>query len=165
MIRAQKSPLEPECSWEPICDWRFLSLFAALLAPLAIAQPPVTVEDAWIRAAPPGTEVMAGYLTLVNGTGNTAVLVSVSSPQFRVVELHRTTMDGEVARMVALDRVEVAARGRVALEPGGTHLMLIDPEYELQEGDRADLVLRFADGWTLEVNMPIRRSRGHPGHH
>ncbi len=151
--------------WEPICDWRFFLMLIAFMAPLAIAQPPVTVEDAWIRAAPPGTEVMAGYLTLVNDTGDTAALVSVSSPQFRVVELHRTTMDSEVARMVALDRVEIPARGRVALEPGGTHLMLIDPEYELREGDRADLVLRFADGWTLEVNVPIRRSGGRPGHH
>ncbi len=144
---------------------RTVLLLAILSAPLALAQPPVTAEDAWVRAAPPGSGVFAAYLTLHNGSREPGALVAVSSPQFARAELHRSTIADGVARMEAVDRVEIPARGSVALEPGGLHLMLIDPQVEVRDGGTANLVLGFADGWTLELTVPVRRGPAATAHH
>lgn len=144
---------------------RIFFLLTVLFAPFVLAQSPFTAEDAWVRAAPPGSSVFAAYLTLHNDSREPRVLVSVSSPQFARAELHRSTVSDGVARMEAVERVEIPARGSVALEPGGLHLMLIDPQAEVRDGGTADLVLGFADGWTLELTVPVRRGPAAAAHH
>ena len=80
--------------------------------------PPV-VTDAWIRAAPPAASMQAGYLVISNPSARPLRLLSVSSPDFERVELHRTEIRDGVARMLAENEVEVPARGSVVFAPGG----------------------------------------------
>ena len=114
--------------------------------------------DPWIRLAPPGAGMLAGYMVLENPADHTIELVSVSSPAFASVEIHRTEVTDGVARMVAEPRVSIAAEGRVIFEPGGRHLMLHGPAQPLAEGELVPLELVFDDDRHLRIDATVRRS-------
>jgi periplasmic copper chaperone A len=132
---------------------------AMMLAPLtALAQSPVTVDDAWVRAAPPAAQMLSGYFTVRNTADEPVALTRVESPDFARVEMHRSAIVDGVARMEPAGAVTVAARGEVAFTPGGLHLMLMDPLGAMPIGTTAVFVLTFDNGWTLEVTAPVRKA-------
>ncbi len=135
-----------------------LGLLLMSLPLLVHAQQPMTVEDSWVRAAPAGAPVLGGYMTLTNNTRRAISLVEVSSPQFERVEMHLSSMEDGVSRMEQVDRITVRGRNSVSLEPGGLHLMLFNPIAPVVEGDILELTLRFDNGWTSELTVPVRRT-------
>lgn len=144
---------------------RMLTVGLLLCCALAATSEPESLQakDAWVRAAPPGVTMLAGYLTLRN-TGKAPVrLTGVSSPDFARVELHRSVLKDGLARMRPVDSLVLPAGGEVRLEPGGYHLMLIQPARALGPGDTVQLRLRFSDGTDLCVNARLRRAA--PDHH
>lgn len=140
----------------------FGSLALAGCAPGPAGDPP-RVVDPWIRMAPPGAGMMAGYLTLENPGEQPLELVAVSSPVFSSVEVHRTEIVDGVARMIAEPALTVPSGGRAVFEPGGRHLMLHGPARELGEGETVALAFGFADGTRIDVQAPVRRGTGAAG--
>jgi copper(I)-binding protein len=115
------------------------------------------VRDAWVREAPPGASMMAAYLVIENPGDKDLTLVSVDSPDFAHVMMHRSvTVDG-VARMQHQHSIAIPAHGSVALEPGGYHLMMPAPEKRLTAGDEVGFVLHFADRTRLPVTAEVRK--------
>lgn len=136
-------------------------LFALLLWPLrpATAQDiPLQAEQAWIRAAPPGMPMLAGYARLTNRGPDELRLVSVSGDEFGAIELHRTRTEDGISRMRPVPVLEIPAGRTVVLEPGGLHLMLMRPVRSLDEGDRLILELGFEDGRKLPVEFIVARA-------
>lgn len=116
----------------------------------------ISVNDAWVRAMPPGSGMTAGYFVLTNDTAEDVSIVSASSGQFALVEIHRTvTIDG-VSRMQQQEAVAAPAGASVRFEPHGLHLMLMRPEPGLQPGDTVSLSLRLADGREIPFDAAIR---------
>jgi copper(I)-binding protein len=78
-------------------------------------------------------------------------------------------MQDGMARMVAQDSMPIPAGGELSLEPGGYHLMLMRPKAALAAGDEVAVTLKFDDGSSLEVSMPVRKGMGdgemHHHHH
>ena len=75
-----------------------------------------------------------------------------------MVEIHQTTMEGDVMKMRMLpDGLEVRARGEVLLEPGGYHVMLIGMKQDLRAGDRFSLDLEFEKSGTMTVETEVRQ--------
>ena len=141
-----------------------LPLFSMLL--LALAATPLSAEvvlevrDAWIREAPPGAQVHAGYLDISNHGTTDTVLTGISSEDFGAVEIHRTVIEDGVARMLSVERLAVPAGGMASLAPGGYHLMLFRPARALAAGDTAGLLLHFSDGVCRNATAVVRRSTG-----
>ncbi len=101
----------------------------------------LTAENAWIREAPPGAAVMAGYVTLHNHSAQTLRCTRVSGPDFGAAEIHRSlTKDGH-SHMLRDQIVEIPAAGVAQLAPGGLHLMLFRPQRVLAAGDSTTLEL------------------------
>jgi copper(I)-binding protein len=114
------------------------------------------ITNAWIREAPPGAPMLAGYLCLNNTADTPVTLVGVESPVFEYIMMHRTeTVDG-MARMLHQDQVVVAAGTRVCFEPGGLHLMMPAPEQRLVAGDQLELNLQFADGSSRRIQASVK---------
>jgi hypothetical protein len=128
----------------------------AACAPEPVSRPPQVV-DPWIRLAPPGARMMAGYLVLENPGDQPQELVAVSSPDFASIEVHRTEIVDGVARMIPEPDLTVPAGGRAVFEPGGRHLMLHGPARDLSEGDTVALSFGFADGGRIDLTAPVRR--------
>ncbi|HWN39337.1 MAG TPA: copper chaperone PCu(A)C [Gammaproteobacteria bacterium] len=144
-----------------------VSLFRALVVlPLAIgaaaaaAAPPI-VTDAWIRATPPGAVTAAAYLTIASA-GAADRLVGATTPAADTVEIHTTASAVGSQRMMRVAELALPAGGRVRLEPGGQHLMLIDLKAPMVPGTKVALSLRFAEAGTVEVDVPVVDARAQP---
>lgn len=118
----------------------------------------LAVDDAWVRAAAPGVEVMGAYFVLSNA-GDTVVSVNaIESVQFERAEMHETIVnDHGQASMQPLERVTVGPGGRVAFEPAGKHVMLFSPSQTYAAGDQVELVLHCGQqNATLPVAAVVR---------
>lgn len=116
---------------------------AALLAcTSAHACPDLVVEDAWIRAAPPGSTMTAGYARLRNAGPRPLTVSGAATPGFAAAELHQTVVEDGVSRMRHGEPLRVAPGARAALEPGGWHLMLMGPTRALPAGARVPVALQ-----------------------
>jgi hypothetical protein len=114
-------------------------------------------EAAWARPSMGMDRAGAAYLLLVNETDRADALVGADSTAAETIEIHETTADasGQMA-MHPVERVEVPAGGRVALEPGGYHIMLIGLTGELTAGDQIELTLHFDRAPDLVVTAEVR---------
>lgn len=127
----------------------------ACAAPKAPCAP--MLESAWIRAAPPGSTLLAGYAVLRNACAVPVTVVGADSPDFASVSLHQTMDTGGVSHMHAAGPLAVTAKSSLRLAPGGTHLMLMDPAKALPEGASARIGLVLADGRKVAADFPVRR--------
>ncbi|WP_455234786.1 copper chaperone PCu(A)C [Thiogranum longum] len=123
----------------------------------ACADPTLSVENAWVREAPPSARMLAAYMTLRNTGAEEQVLIAVESPAFTHVMLHRSEVVDGVARMTHQDRVVIPAHGSVALEPGGLHLMMPASQARLTAGERIEFILKFADGSSIRAQADVRK--------
>lgn len=116
----------------------------------------LNVSDAWVREAPPTSQVLAAYLRIDNPDAVEISIVGASSPQFETVELHRTEIVDGIARMVAQQRLIVPAGDTVVFEPGGLHLMLIKAHQPLQRGDQVEIQFQLSTGENLRIQAEVR---------
>lgn len=123
------------------------------------------VHDAWIREAPPNMKMLAGYLTIMNHSAAAKSLVAVASDQFEKVKIHKTVHEAGVAKMIAQDSVEIGMHATVKFEPGGLHLMLINPKSQLKAGDKVGITLKFADGSEQQISANVKKGSAKQEHH
>lgn len=116
----------------------------------------VTFEQAWISPPIAAQGMLAGYGVLENGTDAPVTLNKVTSADFGHVSVHRSIVKDGMASMEAVDSLTVPAGGRVVLQPGGLHLMLMQPERRVSLGDTVQLELTFAEGHALQVTFKIQ---------
>lgn len=134
-----------------------LILCLALLSAPSFACKGVQVIDGWIRQAPPGAHVMAGYVELKNTGTRSRVIQSITSPAFGAIEIHQTIIKDGESRMLALDDLEIPAHGTIRLEPGGVHLMLFrprDPQPKLD--DQTVLSFACAKGKPIKATFTVK---------
>ena len=134
-----------------------LVLLFGLLATHAHATKELLIHGAWIREAPPNAMALAGYLTIENSSNTERSLTVATSPVFGWIELHRTVRDGDVAKMVPQNAIDIPAGGRIELKPGDYHLMLMQPSRALQEGDQIPITLEFKNGETQTIGFPVKK--------
>ncbi len=140
----------------------------AACAPAGKGEPDISVHG-WARETAPGQSVAAAYLTIDNRGSGGDRLVEVSSPAARQSSLHSTVTENGIARMRAIDGgLAIPARGTIALEPGGDHVMLVGLGQPLVRGDSIALRLRFETSGerhvTVEVLEPGAGPQPHQGH-
>ena len=121
----------------------------------------LSIHDAWIPEAPPRVTALAGYMTIENGSGNARTLLGASGTHFERVEIHQTVYEKDtgLARMIARDQIDIAPGERFRFEPGGYHLMLVNPKKALKDGQTVPLTLVFDDGSRPRVQFEVRRDR------
>lgn len=130
-------------------------VFAAGMAPAETAGT-ITVENAWSRTVPDGSEVAVGYLTIRNEGDEPDRLVSASASFAGETELHQTTMtDGVMQMRPASEGVPVPAKSTVKLEPGSYHLMFMRLTEPIKEGDALPLKLTFERAGNVETTIKV----------
>ena len=142
----------------PISRCYLLVLLSGMLL-MACSRQGIEVSDAWIREPPPGSTVLAGYLTIHNHDSSPITISGVSGEAFSSIEIHRIVNEDGMSRMQRADALEIPAGDRFVLEPGGYHLMLFNPARQLQAGDRVELILTVQDAAGLPVQVPVVRQQ------
>ncbi|WP_295802921.1 copper chaperone PCu(A)C [uncultured Microbulbifer sp.] len=145
-----------------------LSLLLVSTAYQVQADPAVQLQvTGYAREMPPGAVMGAAYLTLINGSPRARRLQKVELPDNvqASAAMHTTEEVDGVSRMRPLTEIAVAERGRLEMRPGATHLMLHG--VKLKAGELLALRLVFADGETLDLQIPVRSavSAQHQHHH
>ena len=125
----------------------------------------VDIEEAWMRAMPPGQPTAAAYLTLSNPDRDAVTLVEARSEMVGRIELHRSIQEDGMWRMRRVPDLLVPAGGEVKMAPGGIHLMLFELERSLREGETMPLTLEFDTGETRQVDVSVRSLDAGAGHH
>jgi copper(I)-binding protein len=135
---------------------RWTLILAALFAlPASAACDGLRASEAWVREAPPGAEMMAGYITLKNTGTRIQTLRAITSADFEMVEMHQTVTENGVSKMFGIDQVSVPAHGETRFEPGGMHLMLMQPARALKAGDKVTMKL-YCGKRSLKVEFPVK---------
>ncbi|MFG6449448.1 copper chaperone PCu(A)C [Roseateles sp. BYS180W] len=131
----------------------------------------VQVSDAWARGTVPQQKASGVFLQLQSPSATR--LVAARSPSANSVEIHEMTMEDSVMKMRQLPNgLELPAGQRVALKPGGLHIMLMGLKGQLVAGQELPLTLVFQDAagarTELELKVPVRDMKaaagGHSGH-
>lgn len=143
---------------------RWMLAVWALTSALALAAGPdapqeykfgaVRIDRLFARATPPGAKTAAVYLTIDNA-GATDRLLRASTPIAGGVVLHQMVQKGGMMTMRAVPSLEIIQGGKLELEPGGYHLMLIDLKQPLKSGERFPLTLAFEHLGTVNVMVRV----------
>jgi periplasmic copper chaperone A len=114
------------------------------------------IDRPYARATPPGATAGGAYLSIENGGSAPDTLLAARSPAAGMVEIHEMSMDGNVMRMRALPGgITIPAGGKVALAPGGYHIMLMDLKQPLAAGKSIPLTLVFAKAGSIDVDVHV----------
>jgi len=132
-----------------------LLLFLLLAPALILADTRLEIIDPWSPEAPPG-RMMAGFMDLHNAGDQAIVLVDASSPQFGHVEIHTMVMEDGVMRMRRLDQLPIEPDQTVTLEPGGLHLMFIEPLDRIGLGELIEVDLIDDQGRVYRLAAEVR---------
>jgi hypothetical protein len=136
------------------------SVAGALLFVLAACSPSEAprgraVTAAWALTADSGATGGA-YLTIVNSDSVAVELVGAASPFATSVEVHESMQHDGMSHMMPKASVAIGARDSVVMTPGGLHVMLNQLTRALTAGDSVPLTLRFSNGDSVLVNVPVR---------
>jgi copper(I)-binding protein len=133
-------------------------LMAMLLCAAAVGHAEVTVKDAWVRGTVPAQKATGAFLTLTSTED--AKVVAASSPVAGMAQIHVSESQGGIMRMHAIDAIDLPAGKAVELQPGGSHIMLMQLAHPLAAGDSVALALTVEDRkgrrTVLEVRAPVR---------
>ncbi len=112
----------------------------------AVKETTLVMEDAWVRAMPPGKPMTAAYVDLKNIGDSAVAVVSASADIAGSVELHISKEVDGYTKMQQIHGFAVAAGESVKLAPGGMHLMLFDLTYTPEPGDEVTVCIQLAGG-------------------
>lgn len=135
-----------------------LTAIVVLAATGAQAADDIMIEESWAPATIGRSTTGAAYMTIVNHGAANDRLVGASSPAANKVELHRSVVEGGVARMLPVPAMDLKPHQPVELKPGGLHLMLTGLKTPLKAGDKIALTLRFEKNGAVDTTVTVGRA-------
>ena len=117
----------------------------------------VQVTNAWVRLPPPGSQMVAVYLTIANQGATVAQLNKVKVDGAMSSDLHETSIDqAGVSSMRMVSSLEIAPGESKSLAPGGLHVMVTGLSRHLLEGDKVNVSLLFKDHAPIQVTAVVK---------
>ena len=138
--------------------------FWMMLLPLGVvaanaqASGHLVVERAWIRTAPPGAMMLAGYATIRNEGDASLMLTGADSADFSSVSIHESAIKNGVEHMHPLDRLDIVPGARVEFSPAGKHFMLMRPTRGLKSGDKVKIHIATESGEGATAEFVVREA-------
>jgi copper(I)-binding protein len=115
----------------------------------------------WSRATPAGAKVAGGYFTITNKGSTPDRLLSISTDISDKAELHEMSVkDGVMTMRPVAGGLEIPAGGKVALAPGGYHLMFIGLKRQPKQGETFSATLTFEKAGTVSVDFAVEGMGG-----
>lgn len=144
------------------------TIFACLLAGTAFAHDfkagKLELRHPWSALAPPVAPVLGGYVTIVNTGQESDRLVGGTTNIAERLEIHESSLVEGVAKMrPAKQGLEIAPGATLALQPGGTHIMLVKPINRPVEGEKFKATLLFEKAGAVEVEFVVQRPKRESG--
>ena len=112
----------------------------------------IIIENSWVRAAAPGTKVMAAYMTIENNSVKPIEMdiEKIISKGFKKTEVHKSSLN-DMMTMEKIDTIIIKPNESLVLEPGGLHFMLINPEAVPEKNTAVEMLIFFKNENETEV--------------
>ena len=130
-----------------------------LLAAAPAQTSSIRLDGPWVRRAPMMKDTesnTAAYVTIVNGGREPDTLRSATADVAKSVEIHETRNMSGMMMMEPVSSLVVPASARVALKPGGYHLMLIGLKRALGPGQTVTLTLVFERAGSITARAAVK---------
>jgi len=116
----------------------------------------IHISQTWARATPKGAAAGAGYMSVTNkGTAPDRVSC-VSDDASAQCQIHSMIMDGGVMKMRPVEGgLEIKPGETVTLKPGGFHIMFLDLNHPLEQGQSVKATLKFDTAGSVDIELPI----------
>ena len=129
---------------------------------LAGAADNVSVQDPYVRLAPPNAAATGAFMVIRNTGDKDVKVIKADNPVSKATELHTHLNEGGVMKMRPVPAIEIKAKGEAVLKPGGLHVMMIDLKAPLKEGDSVPITLTFDDGSSKQVDARVAKATAAP---
>jgi hypothetical protein len=108
----------------------------------------LTVTDPWVKAQ--DQDMTGAFGMLSNATAADITVVSASSPQAGMVEIHEVvSKDGQMVMQPKAGGLVVPAGGQAELKPGSDHIMLMKLPAPIKAGDEVVITAVCSTGGTV----------------
>jgi len=115
------------------------------------------ITEAWIKNLPMVVPMRAGYMNITNKGSSKIAIESLASESFAKIEIHQSIEIDGMMSMQPIPGLVVLPGESIQLQPGGYHLMMMNPLQELKLGDKIIVTLRFDDQTTQTIIMIVRK--------
>ena len=116
----------------------------------------LTISAPFSRATLPNAPVAGGFMTLTNNGAQDDRLIAAESTASGHMEIHEMAVVDHVMTMRELpDGLPIPAGETVELRPGGLHLMFMQLQHPLVEGETVDVTLTFENAGQIDVPLSI----------
>ena len=114
------------------------------------------IEQPWTRATPGGAKVAGGYMTITNTGMESDRLIGGVLPQAGRFEVHEMKMESGVMQMREISGgLEIKPGQKVELKPSGYHVMFMDLQKPIKQGEKLKGQLRFEKAGTIDIEYRV----------
>lgn len=114
----------------------------------------ISIDSAWARPTKAGM-TSAAYFKLENYGSAPDSLIRVSSNASKDVQIHLSYLNDGIMMMEEQPFVAIQPTEQISFEPGGYHIMIIQPTMDLNEGDSISFLLYFNSGMIIDETIQI----------
>tara|TARA_R110000868_G_scaffold235273_8_gene489113 strand:+ start:21626 stop:22072 length:447 start_codon:yes stop_codon:yes gene_type:complete len=116
----------------------------------------IMLIDGWARPGKAGM-MSAAYFKLKNNTGSPDTVLNILSDASKNTQMHLSfkTDDGLMS-MKQQQFVAIPSKSEIEFKQGGLHVMIIQPDRDLVEGDSISLRLFLSSSKELVAKVPVK---------
>ena len=103
-----------------------------------------------------GGETSAVYMSISNNGEDSLTIINAETDVARLVEIHETVVENDVARMNRVESIVLEAGESVELMPGGKHIMLMQLTQDIVADDEIEVSLQLDNGDSLIVTAVVQ---------
>jgi periplasmic copper chaperone A len=140
-----------------------LASFAVSVSATDVKHGDITIGHPWARATPGAVKNSAAFMVFDN-KGGADKLIGVSGDVARDIQIHTMLTEAGVMKMREIKSLDIPAKGKTELKPGGLHIMLIGLKDGLKEGQKFPLTLKFEKAGEVTVEVVAEKATGHHDH-
>ncbi|WP_426369378.1 copper chaperone PCu(A)C [Pseudocolwellia sp. HL-MZ7] len=117
----------------------------------------ISFNAPWVRAMPPTVMHTAGYAEIHNASPVADKLINVWSSAITTIEIHQTKQVDGIFKMLEAENPTIPPNGKLVLQPGGYHLMMMGIKSPLIENETLVINFEFERAGVVQMNFPIRK--------
>jgi periplasmic copper chaperone A len=114
----------------------------------------IEIGKAWARPAKQGENGVI-YFLLQNHSASADELTGITTAVVEAVQIHETTMDGDIMRMRPFTSISIPGKTSLEFETGGKHVMLLKLNKELKPGEEVQVTFQFKNHEYITLNIPV----------
>ena len=116
----------------------------------------IVVKDQYVRATLPNVKNSVAFMRVINDTQSDVAIIGVKSAISERVELHTHETKNSIMRMYQVKQINLKANSEVIFKTGSFHVMFLELNRILKDGDEVVFTLLLSNGREVKVNAPVK---------